>query len=233
MSCLCNLKCIYCPHPKSWREKGLMSIETFIRCMELIKKLNQKWVCLHNFGEPLLHPQIEDIIKIARKYVDYVYFSTNGTLLSREKAIRLKECGLSKIILANHDSISTEKAISSCRGLDIVAGILNDFYLDWAGTSGRHPLHYRPTGYMGRPNGCKAFIEEEVVVVLWDGRINSCCVDMEGLGIVGNVYDENAIAVKPKKFTLCEHCNIDWVDSSGIKQIENYIESNMLARQNS
>ena len=61
-----------------------MSRETFIRSMELVGKLGQSHISLHNFGDPLLHPNIVEFVRISREYVDEVSFSTNGILLTKK-----------------------------------------------------------------------------------------------------------------------------------------------------
>jgi len=73
---ICNLKCKFCPETN--RKKDFMSIENF---EETIKKIHKhtNLVCLHVKGEPLLHPNLEDILKILEKYNLRANITTNGT----------------------------------------------------------------------------------------------------------------------------------------------------------
>ena len=48
-------------------------------------------------GEPLLHPRIFDIIRMAKKYGFHVTITTNGTLLNRTRARQIIEAGLDTI----------------------------------------------------------------------------------------------------------------------------------------
>jgi len=89
---ICNLKCKFCPETN--RKKDFMSIENF---EETIKKIHKhtNLVCLHVKGEPLLHPNLEDILKILEKYNLRANITTNGTpikenleILKNSKAVR-------------------------------------------------------------------------------------------------------------------------------------------------
>lgn len=81
---ICNLKCTFCPETN--RKKQLMSIESF---EEVIRKIckHTKLVCLHVKGEPLLHNNLEDILKILEKYDLKANITTNGTLIKEKMEI--------------------------------------------------------------------------------------------------------------------------------------------------
>ena len=88
---ICNLNCKFCP--ETTRKKEIMTVEKF---EEVIKKIQPytKLVCLHVKGEPLLHNQLEEILKILEKYNLKANITTNGTLL-KEKLEIIKQ---SKVI---------------------------------------------------------------------------------------------------------------------------------------
>ena len=75
---ICNLKCEFCPETS--RKKEFISIEKF---EEVIKKIHKhtNLVCLHVKGEPLLHPKLEDILKVLERYNVKANITTNGTLI--------------------------------------------------------------------------------------------------------------------------------------------------------
>ena len=76
----CNLNCHFCPITK--REKRFMSITEY---EEILKKISNytDYVYLHVKGEPLLHPNIIEIIKLTEKYNIKVNLTTNGTLFPK------------------------------------------------------------------------------------------------------------------------------------------------------
>lgn len=83
---ICNLKCKFCPDTS--RNKKYMNIENFEKIISKIHTYT-KLVCLHVKGEPLLHNQLEEILKILEKYNLKANITTNGTLI-KEKLGTLK-----------------------------------------------------------------------------------------------------------------------------------------------
>ena len=61
----CNLSCPFCSH--DIRAKRWMSVEEFSHILKEVKPYT-KTIYLHVKGEPLLHPNIIEFIKIANKY---------------------------------------------------------------------------------------------------------------------------------------------------------------------
>lgn len=64
-------------------------------------------VVLHGIGEPLLNPQIAEIIAFCTKKGLKVRFFTNGTVLDEAKAVRIIESGLSRLVVSM-DSANAE-----------------------------------------------------------------------------------------------------------------------------
>lgn len=74
----CNLNCSFCS--KSNKVKKEMNINEF---EHIIKEIDDytDYLYLHVKGEPLLHSNFLDILKICKKYHKQVNITTNGTLL--------------------------------------------------------------------------------------------------------------------------------------------------------
>lgn len=83
---ICNLKCEFCP--ETTRNKEFMSLKKF---EEVISKIHNytNLVCIHVKGEPLLHNELEDMLKVLEKYNLKVNITTNGILI-KEKLDVLK-----------------------------------------------------------------------------------------------------------------------------------------------
>lgn len=73
----CNLSCSFCA--KSKREKSFITVENFKKVLDSIKGYTD-YIYLHVLGEPLLHPNINELINIASKDF-YVNITTNGYLI--------------------------------------------------------------------------------------------------------------------------------------------------------
>jgi len=86
----CNLQCFLCPVGNSQaKQMPFMSATMFENIIDLIAPTIWK-AKLYNYGEPLLHPQLPDFIKLTkRKGIEKVEISTNGVLLDRSLSVSL------------------------------------------------------------------------------------------------------------------------------------------------
>lgn len=89
---VCNLKCRFCDATN--RKQEFMNVDNVEKIFNKIKDYTD-YIYLHVKGEPLLHPNIREILDLAFKYNLNVIITTNGTLiknnidvLSKAKAIR-------------------------------------------------------------------------------------------------------------------------------------------------
>lgn len=79
----CNLRCPTCPvgnFPNAEREKGFMPVELFRQIIAKIQKDNvvaKPAIFLFNWGEPLLHPNLSEIIRIIHDAGFASHLSTN------------------------------------------------------------------------------------------------------------------------------------------------------------
>lgn len=101
----CNLRCVMCPHVIMQRAKSNMGFETFKKIVDNVEPY-AFFIWLHSLGEPLLNPNVFDMIKYCKERGIKVGLSTNATVLNESNGRRLVEAGLDKIILCME---STEK----------------------------------------------------------------------------------------------------------------------------
>ena len=103
---ICNLKCKFCPETN--RKKEFMSLENFEEVVRKIHKHTQL-VCLHVKGEPLLHNNLEGLLKILEKYNLKANITTNGTLI-KEKLQTIKNSkAVRQINFSIHSITQNEK----------------------------------------------------------------------------------------------------------------------------
>lgn len=88
----CNLDCQFCI--KNVRPNKFMSLEEF---EVILKKLQNytEYLYFHVLGEPLLHPNINEFIDLARKYHYQVNITTNGYLINRLKNKEVRQINVS------------------------------------------------------------------------------------------------------------------------------------------
>ena len=85
----CNLNCVMCPTQRKNAKKnnpdGFMSIELFRRIVDqMASEYPTINLWLHKDGEPLLHPNIVELIEYASSKLPNVHLSTNATLLNKD-----------------------------------------------------------------------------------------------------------------------------------------------------
>jgi len=73
-----------------------------------------KSVSFTGMGEPLLHPQIVDAVRLARRRGLYPFMSTNALLLSRDMAEGLKDAGLEHLFISLHGTRDEQAYRRTC-----------------------------------------------------------------------------------------------------------------------
>lgn len=103
----CNLNCKMC-FRNTWidEELGNMTMETFNGAINTMPSGVEK-IFFGGMGEPLFHPNIIEMVKIASSKVKEVELLTNGTLLSEEMSKKLLEAGLTMLWISI-DSLESE-----------------------------------------------------------------------------------------------------------------------------
>ena len=95
---ICNLSCSFCSIDNRIKDK--VTVENF---EEIIKKIDKytDYIYLHVKGEPLLHPELKELLDIANKYNKQVNITTNGTLI-KEKLDILTHPAVRQINISLH-----------------------------------------------------------------------------------------------------------------------------------
>jgi hypothetical protein len=127
-------------------------------------------------------------------------FSTNGLLITDLLCRILKEYDVTTYV-SLHRPEAAGPAIALLRKYGVrhhVNAAFATSALDWAGT-----VKWEVTA----PRTECQYLRQGWGTVLADGSITTCCMDSEGLGIVGHVNDEiGSLALKP--FELCSACHL-------------------------
>jgi len=96
----CNLNCPMCVN-KDTRPQGFIEIEFLKKIIkENEKVLKGQFIWLHFNGEPLLHPQLPQIINLLKLNGIKTRLSTNATLLTEEMSFQLMKAGLDYIVFS-------------------------------------------------------------------------------------------------------------------------------------
>lgn len=106
----CNLSCGFCPQSLEDYEDRTgkrqdMPLELWKKVMVEIAELKIKSLKLYFFGEPLLHPNIGEMVFAAKIACDRVELTTNGMALTRKVAVSLIEAGLDYLRISIYSDI--------------------------------------------------------------------------------------------------------------------------------
>jgi radical SAM protein with 4Fe4S-binding SPASM domain len=115
----CNFKCTWCPDDVMVRRRGFMKKEKVFRLVDELA-LKRSWlgplfpIKLHQMGEPMLHPDLAEIVAYAESHGVPIELNTNCGLVTAERVEALYRAGLTNLILSyqtpDPESFKTRKA---------------------------------------------------------------------------------------------------------------------------
>jgi len=123
----CNLRCVHCySQSRDLAYDGEMQHEDGLRMIDDLAAFGAP-VLLFSGGEPLMHPQLFELIAHARRQGMRAVLSTNGTLITPDVAARLQEFGLSYVGVSLDGLEETNDRFRGQRGAyaQALAGIRN------------------------------------------------------------------------------------------------------------
>ncbi len=209
----CSLKCLYCINrlmPQYGRSYGIMSEEVFERSLYWLAILQnrgtQKEVNLNGNGESLLDPDLPSRIRRVKDIIgdNEVSLCTNGTHMTYDMAVRIKDAGIEKISLSPHSAWHARQALIHM----IKAGMFVTINLgsvvmshNWAGQ-----LEPENSIEMIYENVCDP-LKEGRGYIQREGGLSPCCYDFRGLGEFGTVFNDDLLDRIIKPYSLCKTCH--------------------------
>ncbi|HEU5335424.1 MAG TPA: radical SAM protein, partial [Terriglobales bacterium] len=111
----CNLACKYCNEYDDFSKP--VPVETMFQRVDKLAALGTTIVCISG-GEPLLHPQLDEIIARVRRHRILAGLITNGYLLTAERIQRLNRAGLEHLQISIDNVMPDEVSKKSLKVLD-------------------------------------------------------------------------------------------------------------------
>jgi len=108
----CDMHCIMCFYHSFHLGNNenlvprFFPLERFETLIKELRAMHTKTIALCAEGEPLLHPQIKEIVELCRKYSLNTEIMTNAYYLDRENIIFFKKAGVKKITVSLHSASS-------------------------------------------------------------------------------------------------------------------------------
>ena len=120
---ICNRNCSFCPGTK--REPNRMHTEQFGHILQKLQGVT-RYLYFHVMGEPLTHPQLQELIAMAKSAGYHPAITTNGTLLHKCGCSNINPC-IIKFFLET-SSLHREQEIYHCFHIQSTFGTKADFY---------------------------------------------------------------------------------------------------------
>jgi radical SAM protein with 4Fe4S-binding SPASM domain len=215
----CNLKCCHCPTKEMKRARGDID-------PELVKKIilenkGLSYIYFYNWGEPLLHKNLWEMIGFCTERNIKTCIITNGTLINGDIIEKIFASGLSTISFSidgvgedytkergyDYDTLKKgilefvnekkKRELSTPRmELNVVLKDDDPEFIDKIEKDWREhvdTINYQPL--IKYEDFTRKSPCRELwkgnLVVLWDGRVVPCCVDYEGELVLGDAKEES------------------------------------------
>src|SRR5204862_7851359 len=111
----CNLACTYCNEFDDFSNP--VPLEEMKRRLDLLADMGTSIITISG-GEPLLHPELEEVIRHIRKRGMIAGMITNGFLLSKDRIRTLNEAGLEHLQISIDNVTPDEVSKKSLKTLD-------------------------------------------------------------------------------------------------------------------
>jgi MoaA/NifB/PqqE/SkfB family radical SAM enzyme len=119
----CNLSCTYCNEYDDFSKP--VALDVMVQRVEQLGKLKTGVITLSG-GEPLLHPELDDIIRAIRKNATLSGLITNGYLLTADRIRRLNDAGLDYLQISIDNVKPDEVSKKSLKVLDKKLELLSE-----------------------------------------------------------------------------------------------------------
>ena len=98
---VCNLRCPLCPTGRGTleRPRAFLPLDLYKQCIDELGPYLME-VNLTNYGEPMLHRELPEMIAYASKAGAKVFLGTNGHFLTEESSRQLIEAGLDQVYIS-------------------------------------------------------------------------------------------------------------------------------------
>jgi len=121
----CNLRCSYCGNKDMARKWTYLPLPIYRQLVGEMQELGIPRITLHTIGEPTLHPELPEMIRLAKTAGLVVTLSTNGTTLDDKRVADLVDAA-PDILNISVDAADPEKIERIREGIDaaeLYAGI--------------------------------------------------------------------------------------------------------------
>ncbi len=201
----CNRSCSYCPNSLYGpRENEIMQETLYREILVQLKSVNFKGrLAFHFYNEPLLCPNLEEFIILTKIILPEcrVTICTNGTLLTKDKILKLLELGINGFFITKHENskeLPFEKNLSELNEGERSRLKFNSYEnLILTNRGGVMNSIFEETNLLPLDKPC--YIPTSNLQFTVNGNVLPCFEDYEEKNIMGNVKDNHIIDIWNKQ----------------------------------
>lgn len=213
---ICNLNCDFCPHTN--RTKRSMTLDEFEKIIIKIKDYTRH-IYLHVKGEPLMHKDLDGILKIVNKYNLNVNITTNARVL-KDKLEIINNNKVRQLNISLHSFESLKEIEELLKVLDKIDNSYISLRL-WNNKDNKEIIklletHYNKKIELNKKRFTltdKVYLDKDILfewpdinrqivstygtckgaksqlAILVDGTVVPCCLDNDGIINLGNIFE--------------------------------------------
>lgn len=218
---LCNRSCSFCPRSAGYPNSNyVMSLDTAERInFRLIEYEYDQIISICGFGEPLLHKNLSDMVKVLTNGLSTkkVSIITNGDKLSRDVAENLSDAGVTHFNISMYDEDHEEYFKKMLEGYEVDC---RHYYTKPTNEVNRIQIYQSSTN-ISLNRGCN--IPSYKLFLDWDGSGYLCSNDWNKSISNGNVYTHSIeemwnsdvmntyreMLKNSRSMSPCSSCNVD------------------------
>jgi radical SAM protein with 4Fe4S-binding SPASM domain len=213
---LCNRVCPFCPRvdPEVYPNRNeAISLELYEKIMADLRDIDYRGKILFSaFSEPLLHKQLDQLIKLSKQYNPKVRLEsvTNGDFVTVEKLQWLFAAGLDTLLISMYDGPEQEDYFRSMREKadlrddQVILRVRylppeENYGLTLSNRAGMIEMEELGVGALAEPIKEKCFYPHYQLMVDYDGSVLMCPHDWGKRLKAGNLQEQSVLEVWTSK----------------------------------
>lgn len=209
---LCTRTCLFCPrhNPRLFPNVNKhMDLDLFEKIAGELGRMGYQGLLLFSgFGEPLLHPQVEEVLRLARYHCPQARLElvSNGDPVDADGLVALFKAGLDAIIISLYDGPHQEekfKALRQKAGLSQEQVVLRirwlpaeeSFGIILTNRGGLAEIPQVGVKALAQPLSQPCYYPFQMMMVDWDGSVLLCTHDWGRKAVIGDLNHQSLMEV--------------------------------------
>ena len=193
---VCNRKCVFCPKsnedvaPDTYQ---MMNRAIIDKIHDQLKEIEFNGsISLCGYGEPTLHPQFLDIVKLLSGYKLEVITNGDSILKNKLSIDEIYNAGVDKLLISDYDRNPIWEDYTK-KYLDL---IVRDRYDDGSDVYEEYDFNNRggTLWELNKSNNSPCYLPSYKTIIDWNGDLVLCCNNWINKKVFGNIHSSSSIS---------------------------------------